>query len=135
MYQALMFESLFTRHVQVMYRDGPKACEFQWHRKVSRKSDLLQPLDARAVWQPHRPLLFCREAAPTNPCPTPTQRLFDHPVAAMLHELCAAAPLATVTSVDGARKSKWAPVPLSTLEMQKRGSQVGGWCVGVGGAG
>ncbi len=59
------------------------------------------------------------------PSPCPTQRLFDQPVAAMLHELCTAAPLATVTSVEGARKSRWAPVPLSTLEMQKRGSQVG----------
>ncbi|KAI7839931.1 hypothetical protein COHA_006325 [Chlorella ohadii] len=70
-------------YIQVLYRDGPQACEFQWHRK----------------------------------------RLFDQPVAAMLHELCTAAPLATVTSVEGARKSRWAPVPLSTLEMQKRGSQ------------
>jgi DNA topoisomerase-3 len=72
----------------VLYRDGPKACEFRWNRG----------------------------------------RLYDAAVAGMLHELCAGSPLATVTSVEGARKSKWAPVPLSTLEMQKRGSQasVGG---------
>ncbi|KAI3430642.1 hypothetical protein D9Q98_005235 [Chlorella vulgaris] len=70
-------------YIQVMYRDGPKACEFRWHRT----------------------------------------RLYDGAVAAVLHEMCAASPLATVVSVEGARKSKWAPVPLSTLEMQKRGSQ------------
>lgn len=52
-------------------------------------------------------------------------------VAAMLHEGCVAAPLATVASVEGNRKSRWAPTPLSTLEMQKRGSQVRRPAVGV----
>lgn len=35
-----------------------------------------------------------------------------------------------VTGVEGNRKTRWAPAPLSTLEMQKRGSQAGtsqGW--------
>ncbi|PSC67305.1 DNA topoisomerase 3-alpha [Micractinium conductrix] len=50
-------------------------------------------------------------------------RLYDQASAALLHELCAEAPTATVTAVEGASKSRWAPTPLSTLEMQKRGSQ------------
>lgn len=53
------------------------------------------------------------------------QRLYAAAAAAMLHELAAAAPGAVVTAVEGNRKSRWAPTPLSTLEMQKRGSQVG----------
>jgi hypothetical protein len=76
-----------TLRLQVLYREGPKACEFKWHR----------------------------------------QRLYDRTAAALLHELCAAPPpLARVASVEGAKKSRWAPAPLSTLEMQKRGSTVGG---------
>jgi hypothetical protein len=51
-------------------------------------------------------------------------RLFDRAAAAMLHELCLEAQEAEVTGVEGARRTKWAPAPLSTLEMQKRGSQV-----------
>lgn len=77
----------------MLYREGPKSCEFRWNRG----------------------------------------RLYDAAAAAMLHELCAASPLATVASVEGARKTKWAPVPLSTLEMQKRGSQVEGGRGGVQG--
>lgn len=61
------------------------------------------------------------------------QRLYDQAAAAALHELAAGAPHAVVTAVEGARKSRWAPTPLSTLEMQKRGSQVGGgWVVKAG---
>ena len=47
-------------------------------------------------------------------------RLFDARVASALHELCAAAPAATVVDVAGALKSRWPPLPLNTLEMQKR---------------
>lgn len=50
-------------------------------------------------------------------------RLFDQAAAAILHEMCTESPTATVTGVEGNRKSRWAPAPLSTLEMQKRGSQ------------
>lgn len=139
---------------QVLYRDGPQACEFQWHRKVGKP---LSPascalhaalhmstcgwatnsqfygwsaLIMRLPFSPPPPLALpspCSNTTSHCPSPCPAQRLFDQPVAAMLHELCTAAPLATVTSVEGARKSRWAPVPLSTLEMQKRGSQVGRW--------
>lgn len=49
--------------------------------------------------------------------------LFDRPAATLFHELCLAAGTATVTAVSGAQKSRWAPTPLSTLEMQKRASQ------------
>ena len=51
--------------------------------------------------------------------------LFDQVCAQILHEICLAEPHATVVQVSGAQKTKWAPCPLSTLEMQKRGSQVG----------
>ncbi|GAX84927.1 hypothetical protein CEUSTIGMA_g12348.t1 [Chlamydomonas eustigma] len=50
-------------------------------------------------------------------------RLFDRDVAQLLFEGCQQAPLASVLSVDGNRRTKWAPSPLSTLEMQKRGTQ------------
>ncbi len=52
-------------------------------------------------------------------------RLYDQAAASLLHDMCAAARVARVEGVEGARKTKWAPVPLSTLEMQKRGSTVG----------
>jgi DNA topoisomerase III len=49
-------------------------------------------------------------------------RLFSRIAAAALHSLCLAAPTATVLSVDGRQRSRRAPPPLNTLEMQKRGS-------------
>ncbi|KAL6766703.1 hypothetical protein ACKKBG_A37025 [Auxenochlorella protothecoides x Auxenochlorella symbiontica] len=68
------------------------------------------------------------KAAPTGDQPGCTfawlrGRLFDQPAAAMLHELCCDHPTATVAEVKGQQKQRWAPTPLSTLEMQKRASQ------------
>lgn len=53
-------------------------------------------------------------------------RLYDRETVAVLHQLCLEAPGAVVASVQGSRKTRWAPNPLSTLEMQKRASQVRG---------
>ncbi|GAB4819974.1 hypothetical protein N2152v2_007020 [Parachlorella kessleri] len=50
-------------------------------------------------------------------------RMFDRAAAVVLHELCLESNLATVTKVDGRQRTRAAPVPLSTLEMQKRASQ------------
>ena len=47
-------------------------------------------------------------------------RLFDQRAATVLYELCCAAPTVTITDVAGSLKKRWAPVPLNTLEMQKR---------------
>jgi DNA topoisomerase-3 len=47
-------------------------------------------------------------------------RLFDERCAGALFELCVSAGTALVTDVSGAVKHRWAPVPLNTLEMQKR---------------
>ncbi len=46
--------------------------------------------------------------------------MFDERVAASLYELCIAAPTATVLSCTGSTSRRLAPVPLNTLEMQKR---------------
>lgn len=67
-----------------------------------------------------------------SPGPPPVQvefkwdrhRLYDRETVAILHQLCLEAPAAVVASVQGSRKTRWAPNPLSTLEMQKRASQV-----------
>lgn len=50
-------------------------------------------------------------------------RLFDRDAAAAIYEACREAPEATVVDVRGARRLKHAPSPLTTLEMQKRGTQ------------
>lgn len=54
-------------------------------------------------------------------------RLFDHAIAQAYLSRCISTDgtphPATVLSVDGTRKTRWAPTPLSTLEMQKRGTQ------------
>lgn len=49
-------------------------------------------------------------------------RLFDHQMALLLYEMCLFAGSATVTNVIGEQKTRRAPVPLSTLEMQKKGT-------------
>eukprot|EP00892_Ulva_mutabilis_P010500 jgi/Ulvmu1/7822/UM004_0051.1 len=50
-------------------------------------------------------------------------RLFDHQIALILFEMCVDDGTATVTKVDGQQKTRRAPLPLSTLEMQKKCTQ------------
>lgn len=51
------------------------------------------------------------------------QRLFDHQISVILYELCLEAKEATVTGKNMRRKTKWAPLPLSTVELQVRSSK------------
>jgi len=52
------------------------------------------------------------------------QRLFDAPFATALYELCCAPPcIAVVTSAQGSRAHKAAPVPLATLALQTKACQ------------
>lgn len=50
-------------------------------------------------------------------------RLFDKDAATVLYEVCAEEPVATVLSNEGRERLRYAPPPLSTLEMQKKGTQ------------
>ncbi|KAJ3278768.1 DNA topoisomerase 3-alpha, partial [Borealophlyctis nickersoniae] len=49
--------------------------------------------------------------------------LFDHHFAVVLYERCMDNPTARVVSVQSRPKSRWAPLPLTTVEMQKVGSR------------
>ena len=49
--------------------------------------------------------------------------LFYEQVARLYHEMCLERPEATVEHVTGSQRRRYAPVPLCTLEMQKKGSQ------------
>lgn len=50
-------------------------------------------------------------------------RLFDRPSCLVLYERCLAMGPATITQVDSKPTSKWRPVPLRTVELQKFGSR------------
>ncbi|KAI8823445.1 DNA topoisomerase [Fimicolochytrium jonesii] len=50
-------------------------------------------------------------------------RLFDQHLTLVLYELCMDNPMATVVNVLSQPKSKWAPLPLTTVEMQKAASR------------
>ena len=50
-------------------------------------------------------------------------RVFDRQVGAILLGQCLAVGSGTVIQADGRRKTKWAPVPLATVEFQKRASR------------
>lgn len=50
-------------------------------------------------------------------------RLFDLASAVVLYELTVENPTATVLNVTGKQTSKWAPLPLNTVELQKRASR------------
>jgi DNA topoisomerase-3 len=50
-------------------------------------------------------------------------RVFDRTLAVVLLAQCTAAGHGIVTKADGRQKSKWAPVPLATVELQKRCSR------------
>ena len=49
--------------------------------------------------------------------------IFDHGMAAYLYESCLEAAEGVVTSLTGRPKNKWRPVPLATVEMQKRAAK------------
>jgi len=49
--------------------------------------------------------------------------LFDEEIVRMYHQICTNQPEATVMEIAGAQKRRYAPVPLCTLELQKKGSQ------------
>ncbi|XP_068435573.1 DNA topoisomerase 3-alpha isoform X2 [Clinocottus analis] len=50
-------------------------------------------------------------------------RLFNHTACLVLYQLCMEDPIATVTSVTSKPKSKWRPLPLDTVEMEKLASR------------
>lgn len=50
-------------------------------------------------------------------------RLFDRMSAVILFERCLAARLAKVTKLQKRPTSKWRPLPLTTVELQKLGSR------------
>jgi DNA topoisomerase-3 len=50
-------------------------------------------------------------------------RLFDRTLTAYLYENCVEAQEAIVTKLHGRPKNKWRPVPLATVELQKRASR------------
>lgn len=51
------------------------------------------------------------------------QRLYDRLMTLSLYEACLDDGMAVVTQLSGRNKSKWRPVPLATVELQKRASK------------
>ena len=50
-------------------------------------------------------------------------RLYDRPTTTVIYDACLEAGEAVVTSLTGRPKNKWRPVPLATVELQKRASK------------
>uniref|UniRef100_A0A672HE87 DNA topoisomerase n=1 Tax=Salarias fasciatus TaxID=181472 RepID=A0A672HE87_SALFA len=50
-------------------------------------------------------------------------RLFNHTACLVLYQICMEDPTATVTSVSSKPKSKWRPLPLDTVELEKLASR------------
>lgn len=50
-------------------------------------------------------------------------RLFSHTACLVLYQICMEDPMATVTSVTSKPKSKWRPLPLDTVELEKLASR------------
>lgn len=50
-------------------------------------------------------------------------RLFNHTACLVLYQICMEDPMATVTSVASKPKSKWRPLPLETVELEKLASR------------
>ncbi|XP_023945939.1 DNA topoisomerase 3-alpha [Bicyclus anynana] len=50
-------------------------------------------------------------------------RLFDHDACQVLHDVCLESPQARVTDVKTKPKSKWRPLPLDTVELEKLASR------------
>uniref|UniRef100_A0A8B9L0I2 DNA topoisomerase n=1 Tax=Astyanax mexicanus TaxID=7994 RepID=A0A8B9L0I2_ASTMX len=50
-------------------------------------------------------------------------RLFNHTACLVLYQMCMEEPLATVLSVTSKPKSKWRPLPLDTVELEKLASR------------
>ncbi|KAL0992506.1 hypothetical protein UPYG_G00094240 [Umbra pygmaea] len=50
-------------------------------------------------------------------------RLFNHTACLVLYQICMEDPIATVMSISSKPKSKWRPLPLDTVEMEKLASR------------
>ncbi|KAM4634885.1 DNA topoisomerase 3-alpha [Polymixia lowei] len=50
-------------------------------------------------------------------------RLYNHTACLVLYQICMEDPIATVTSVTSKPKSKWRPLPLDTVELEKLASR------------
>uniref|UniRef100_A0A672Z3P5 DNA topoisomerase n=1 Tax=Sphaeramia orbicularis TaxID=375764 RepID=A0A672Z3P5_9TELE len=50
-------------------------------------------------------------------------RLFNHTACLVLYQICMEDPIATVTSITSKPKSKWRPLPLDTVELEKLASR------------
>ncbi|XP_076607612.1 LOW QUALITY PROTEIN: DNA topoisomerase 3-alpha [Chaetodon auriga] len=50
-------------------------------------------------------------------------RLFNHTACLVLYQICMEDPIATITSVTSKPKSKWRPLPLDTVELEKLASR------------
>ncbi|KAJ3163200.1 DNA topoisomerase [Geranomyces michiganensis] len=60
----------------------------------------------------------------TAKCDWARDRLFDQHLCLVLYEMCMDDPMATVVSMTRKPKSKWAPLPLTTVELQKAASRM-----------
>lgn len=68
-------------------------------------------------------MLYCRKDDKSCEFAWARGRLFDRYIAEAYHRECLAVNVATVQDVSGQQRRKAAPVPLCTLEMQKRAGQ------------
>ncbi|XP_019397469.1 PREDICTED: DNA topoisomerase 3-alpha [Crocodylus porosus] len=50
-------------------------------------------------------------------------RLFNHTACLVLYQMCMEDPVATVVTIDSKPKSKWRPLPLDTVELEKLASR------------
>ncbi|KAI9179876.1 DNA topoisomerase [Blastocladiella emersonii ATCC 22665] len=83
----------------------------------------------RFVPEPFWKIVVVVERPPPTPNNPPVRctfhwardRLFDQHLCLVLLELCATNPLATVTAVDAKPKSRWKPLPMATVDLQKMG--------------
>ncbi|XP_004342668.2 topoisomerase III [Capsaspora owczarzaki ATCC 30864] len=77
---------------------------------------------AAAVAVPQKPGKKGKAASDTVPFTWVRGQLFDHPACLVLYEMILERPEATVVSVESRPTSKWRPLPLSTVELQKLAS-------------
>ncbi|GAA96385.1 uncharacterized protein L969DRAFT_89097 [Mixia osmundae IAM 14324] len=117
--QTFNFQAAFPELQGSVISYGP--CQFPALGFVVEQYERMRNFVAEAFWSIQSTL---RRDGATVTFNWARNRLFDREVAGMLHQWCLDDPEATITSVQTKPASKWKPLPLTTVELQKSGSRI-----------
>ncbi|KAG0149961.1 hypothetical protein CROQUDRAFT_58679, partial [Cronartium quercuum f. sp. fusiforme G11] len=118
-YQTLSLQPRFHQLAEMLISYGP--CQFPTLGFVVDQYDRVKAFVPESFWYIH--VTLEREDTSVE-FKWKRTRLFDWHAAIALYEMCADDPEATITDIAVKPTTKWKPLPLTTVELQKTGSRL-----------